>query len=290
MSENVSEEAVGIGVDSRRRDVSAGAAPPKTQEKGRVKSRIVQAMSLAALLLLLLVAWHFFGSRPEKAANRPRGEVVPVEMAKATQMDVPIQIKSIGNVEALSTIAVRSQIEGTLQSINFTPGQVVAKGDLLFVIDPRPLQAQLSQAEANLAKAIAAVSQGRQTVARDQATATNSEIITKRALQLIEAGVISREEYDNDVAKLKSDQATVRADQASVDSLEAAAKAEQANVNNARVQLSYTQIRAPISGKTGNLVITAGNLIRAGDTTPMVTITQTAPIYVTFTVPEQDLE
>jgi multidrug efflux system membrane fusion protein len=204
-------------------------------------------------------------------------------------MDVPIQIKSIGNVEPLSTIAVRSQVEGVLQAVRFTPGQEVKKGDLLFVIDPRPLQSALGQAEANLAKAIAAVSQGRNVVARDQATALNSRTIVKRDIQLLEAGVISREEYDNAVATAQANDATVRADENSVATLEAAAKAEQANVNNARVQLSYTNIRAPIGGKTGNLVTTTGNLIGANDPNPMVTITQTAPVYVTFAVPEQDL-
>jgi len=255
----------------------------------RARSRLVQAISFAGLVIVVFLFWHFLGSKSNKAASRPRNEAIPVEMAVASQMDVPVQIKSIGNIEPLSTIAVRSQVEGTLQAVHFTPGQEVKKGDLLFTIDPRPLQATLSQAEANLAKAIAAVAQGRNVVARDQATALNSATIVKRDIKLVEAGVISREEYDNAVATAQANEATVRADENSVSTLQAAAKAEQANVNNARVQLSYTNIRAPLSGKTGNLVTTAGNLIRANDTTPMVTITQAAPVYATFTVPEQDL-
>jgi multidrug efflux system membrane fusion protein len=249
----------------------------------------VQGVSLFGLVVVLLLLWHFLGGKPNQAANRPRGEVVPVEMAPATQMDVPVQIKSIGNVEALSTISIRSQVEGTLQSVRFTPGSEVQKGQILFTIDPRPLQAALSGAEANLAKAMAAVSQGRQVVARDDATAVNSRNIAKRDAQLLEAGVISREEYDNAVSKAQSDEATVRADQASVGTLESAAKAEQANVKNSQVQLGYTNIQAPISGKTGNLVTTAGNLVRANDTTPLITITQASPVYVTFAVPQQDL-
>src|SRR6266404_7030411 len=270
------------------------AKPPERAEiaarpKNKTRARIVQGVSLLGLVIVVLLFWHFLGAKSNKAASRARGEVIPVEIAAATQMDVPVQIKSIGNIEPLSTIAVRSEVEGTLQAVHFTPGQEVAKGTLLFTIDSRPLQAALSQAEANLAKAMAAVSQGRNVVARDQATAVNSRTITKRDAVLIEAGVISREEYDNAVSKAQSDEATVRADESSVSTLEAAAKAEQANVNNARVQLSYTSIRAPLNGKTGNLVVTAGNLIRANDTTPMVTITQEAPVYVTFAVPEQDL-
>ncbi len=288
MSENVSEPSPnGPGELRDRRPSGSERVPARRGDK--LRARIVQGVSLLGLVIVILLLWHFLGAKSDKAASRPRSEVIPVEMAAATQMDVPVQIKSIGNIEPLSTIAVRSQIEGTLQAVRFTPGQEVKKGDLLFVIDPRPLQSALGEAEANLAKAMAAVSQGKNVVARDQATATNSRTILKRDVQLVEAGVISREEYDNAAAKAQADEATVRADQSSVATLEAAAKAEQASVNNARVQLGYTSIRAPLGGKTGNLVTTAGNLIRANDTTPMVTITQAAPVYATFTVPEQDL-
>jgi multidrug efflux system membrane fusion protein len=132
------------------------------------------------------------------------------------------------------------------------------------------------------------VDQGKQVLAKDQASATNARTIMKRDLTLVEQGVVSREEYDNSVAASQAADATVRADQSAINSLNAAAKAEEANVRNAQVQLSYSTIRAPISGKTGNLVFTTGNLVRADDTTPLVTITQSAPIYVTFTVPEPD--
>ena len=289
MGENVSKDLPVVPEPEPNDKTVLAKSTVPAGRKRKTRARLVQGVSLLGLVIVVLLFWHFLGAKSDKAASRPRSEVIPIEMATATQMDVPVQIKSIGNIEPLSTIAVRSQIEGTLQAVHFTPGQDVKKGDLLFVIDPRPLQAALSQAGANLAKAMAAVSQGKNVVARDQATATNSRIILKRDIQLVEAGVISREEYDNAVAKTQADEATVRADQSSVSTLEAAAKAEQANVNNARVQLSYTSIRAPISGKTGNLVTTAGNLIRANDTTPMVTITQAAPVYATFTVPEQDL-
>jgi len=262
--------------------------PQQTENKPRRRSRIVQLASVLGLVVVLILVWYFIGPKPNKAANRPRAEVVPVEIGTATTMDVPVQVKSIGNVESISAVAVRSQVEGTLQAVHFTPGQDVKKGDLLFTIDPRPLQATVAQASANLAKAVAAVDQGRQILAKDQANATNARTIERRDVTLVEQGVISREEYDNSVAAAKGADATVRADQSAVDSLSAAAKAEQANVRNAQVQLSYAVIRAPISGKTGNLVVTTGNLVRANDTTPLVTITQSSPIYVTFTVPAPD--
>jgi len=255
----------------------------------RTRSRIIQIVGVVILVILCLLVWRFFGDRSQVAVSKPRGEVVPVEIATVTQKDVAIQLKSIGNVEALSTVAVRSQIEGTLQRVYFTPGQEVKKGDLLFSIDPRPLQAALSQAEANLVKSMASVRQGQDIVLKDQATARNLRTIAKRDEALIEAGVISREEYDNAVSAAEAAEATTRSDQSAVANLQAAVKAEQANVQSAQVQLGYTSIRAPITGKTGNLTTTAGNLISSGNTTALVTITQATPIYVTFSVPEQEL-
>jgi multidrug efflux system membrane fusion protein len=280
-------------------DVTAArpARPPAVSDaprKSKTRARIIQIVSIVLLIVILVVLWRFLGDRAAAPGaggrgGRGGGEAVPVEVASVTQQDVPIQLKSIGNVEAQSTVGVRSQVEGTLLTVGFVPGQEVQKGGVLFTIDPRPLQAQLSQAEANLLKSMAAVRQGNDIVARDEATLNNDRVIVNRDLRLVEAGVIPREQYDNDMAKQRADEATVRADQSSVANLQAAQKAEQANVENARVQLSYTTIRAPISGKTGNLAVTAGNLVRANDTTPMVTITTSSPIYVTFSVPERDL-
>jgi multidrug efflux system membrane fusion protein len=290
MNENLSADAPATSTGASQVSVTATAGVRRPR---RTRARIVQIVSVLVLVLLLVLLWRFLSnqSATTKApgAGGGRGEVVPVEMANVTQQDVPIQIKAIGNVEALTTVAVRSQVEGTLLRVGFVPGQEVKKGDLLFSIDSRQLHAALTQAEANLLKAMATVQQGRDIVARDQATANNSRTIVNRDAKLIEAGVISREEYDNALSKLQADDATVRADQSAVANLVAAQKAEQAAVESARVELSYTTIRAPITGKTGNLAVTTGNLVRANDTTGMVTITQSAPIYVTFSVPEKDL-
>ena len=297
MNEEVSKEfvmpATGEHVSSAAGPVDAGRQNVTVTSRPRkLRARLVKIVAIVILVVLLVLLWRFLGSQSAPNSNARgagRGEVVPVEMAAVTQQDVPIQIKAIGNVEALSTISVRSQVEGTLLKVGFVPGQEVKKGDLLFSIDSRPLQAALTQADANLLKAMASVRQGQDIVAKDQATANNSRTIVNRDTKLIEAGVISREEYDNAVSKLAADDATVRADQSAVANLQAAQKAEQAAVESARVQLSYTTIRAPIAGKTGNLAVTAGNLVRANDATAMVTITQSAPIYVTFSIPERDL-
>ena len=260
----------------------------------KMRARIIQIVGIVLLIVVLVVLWRFLGDRAAAPGaggrgGRGGGEAVPVEVASVTQQDVPIQIKSIGNTEAQSTVAIRSQVEGTLLTVGFVPGQEVQKGALLFTIDSRPLQAQLSQAEANLLKAMAAVRQGNDIVARDEAIAANDRVIVNRDAKLVEAGVVPREQYDNDSAKLRSSEATVRADQSAVANLQAGQKAEQAAVENARLQLGYTTIRAPIAGKTGNLAVTSGNLVRANDTAAMVTITTSSPIYVTFSVPERDL-
>jgi len=285
----------------RNYEVTAEAKPARpvpvsdAPRSRKTRARIIQVVSIVLLIVVLVVLWRFLGDRaavPGAGGRGGRGgggEAVPVEVASVTQQDVAIQIKSIGNVEAQTTVAVRSQVEGALLTVGFVPGQEVQKGALLFTIDPRPLQSQLSQAEANLLKAMAAVRQANDIVARDEAIAANDRITVNRDLKLLEAGVVPREQYDNDMAKLRSSEATVRADQSAVANLQAAQKAEQAAVENARIQLSYTTIRAPISGKTGNLAVTAGNLVRANDTTAMVTITTSSPIYVTFSVPERDL-
>ncbi|PWT81916.1 MAG: efflux RND transporter periplasmic adaptor subunit [Acidobacteria bacterium] len=257
--------------------------------KEKIRSRLPQLIGGLFLLGLLFLTWRLFGDRSNQAATKPREEVVPVETAVASQKDVPIEIRSIGNVEAVSTIAVRSQVEGVLEKVYFTPGQEVKTGQLLFTIDQRPLQAALSQAQANVMKATAAVRQGQDIVAKDEATARNLRTIAKRDNVLVEEGIISREEYDTAVSAADAADATVRSDQSNVTDLQAAVKAEQATVENAKVQLSYTTIKAPVSGKTGNLAVTAGNLVRSNDTTPLVTITSEAPIYATFSVPESEL-
>src|SRR5215831_14458753 len=194
-SSDHSYEATADARPVRPADVAAAPRPRKT------RARIIQIVSILLLVVVLIVLWRFLGDRaaaPGAAGRGGRGggEAVPVEVAPVTQQDVPIQIKSIGNVEAQNTVAVRSQVEGTLLTVNFAPGQEVQKGAVLFTIDPRPLQAQLSEAEANLLKAMAAVRQGNDIVQRDEAIASNDRVTVNRDLKLVEAGVIPREQYD----------------------------------------------------------------------------------------------
>jgi multidrug efflux system membrane fusion protein len=188
-------------------------------------------------------------------------EAVPVLVATATQKTMPLQIRAVGNVEAFSTVAVKSQVTGVLTQAHFKEGQDVKKGQLLFTIDPRPFEAALKQAEANLA--------------RDVAQLQNSREQARRYAELVKKQYVSQEQYDQ-----------IRAN---ADAAEAVVQADQAAVENAKVQLSYCYIFSPIDGQVGTLLVNEGNLVRVNDGAPLVVINQITPINVTFSVPEQNL-
>ncbi|TVM00055.1 MAG: efflux RND transporter periplasmic adaptor subunit [Candidatus Brocadia sp. WS118] len=185
---------------------------------------------------------------------------VPVTVAIAEQKDIPIQIRTIGNVEAYSTVSVKTRVEGELSRVYFKEGQEVKKGDLLFMIDPRPFKALLRQFEANLA--------------RNTAQMKKAEADVRRYEELLKSGVVSKQEYDQYRTNFEAFSATVRADEAAV--------------VNAKLQLGYCYIRSPINGRIGRLEVNQGNIVKDIDTI-LVTINQTKPIYVAFFLPEQGL-
>jgi len=186
---------------------------------------------------------------------------VPVTVAPVVQKSMPIEIRVIGSAEAYSTVAVRAQITGQLISVKFTEGDDVTQGQALFELDRRPLEAALHQAEANLE--------------RDVAQAANAQANAKRYQDLAERGIATREQVDTTRTGAEALSATVEADRAAVE--------------NAKVQLQYATIAAPISGRTGTLMVHEGNLVRANDTIPLVTINQVTPINVSFAIPESRL-
>jgi multidrug efflux system membrane fusion protein len=181
-----------------------------------------------------------------------------VTVDRVAEKEMPLSINVVGTVEAFSTVAVRAQVTGELKTVNFRPGDDVEAGQVLFALDPRPLEAALNQAEANLQ--------------RDSAQAANAKVIAQRMDDLVERGVGTREQRD-----------TARTTAAALD---AVVGANRAAVENARVQLQYATIRAPIAGRTGALMVHAGNLVRANDQTPLVVINQITPTYVSFGIPE----
>src|SRR5579872_1859403 len=217
------------------------------------------------------------------------GGPVPVVVGRIVQKDVPVDVTSIGNVEAYSTISIRSQITGTLQEVRFGEGDFVKAGQLLFTIDPRPYQAALDQAEATLARDKAMLVQAEAQLAKDIASNEYNAAEAKRLASLHERGLVPRDQTEQGKASADASSATVNADKANIEGAKATLVAQEATVESARLQLAYCQIKAPIDGHTGNLMIKAGNLVSANQT-ELITITQVAPIYVTFSLPAVHLD
>ena len=221
----------------------------------------LRLLAAFACLIFLISLIPFIPACSGKPAQSPPKPPVPVTAAAVIQKTVPVQIRAIGNVEAYSTVSVKSQIGGILMRVHFREGQDVRKGDILFTIDPRPYEASLRQAEANLAK--------------DNAQLENAREEVRRYGELVKRGYVAQEQYDQIQTNSASLGATVNADKAMLE--------------NARLQLKYCYIYSPITGRTGNLISNEGNLIKANADASMVIINQIQPIYVTFSVPEQYL-
>lgn len=245
--------------------------------------------------LLVLVIWGaaalMLGGCNKKedgkaaAAGPP---VVPVSIAKAAQEAVPTELRVVGTVDASSVVQVKSQVAGQLERVAFTEGQNIRKGDLLFVIDKRPFLEALRQAEASVGRDRAMIAQAEAVLARDSAQAKFAETDAARYAELSKAGVVSKSQYDQSRTSADVSREAARATQASIESAKAALDADLAAVANAKLNLNYCEIHAPISGRTGNLLVHAGNLVKANDV-PMVVIHQVSPVFVNFAVPEQHL-
>lgn len=213
---------------------------------------IYKIISLVSCLLFL-----FSCSKSPKQKQMPP---VPVAVTEPILKDVPVQITAIGNVEAFSSVTIKSRIEGQLIKANFKEGDEVKKGQLLFVIDPRPFEEAVRQAEANLL--------------RDKAQLDFARADLERYDELVKEELVSRQQYEKIRTTYESLKATVKADQAILD--------------NARLQLNYCYIYSPIDGKIGSLLVHPGNMIKANDT-QIAVINQIVPILVRFSVPEQEL-
>jgi len=207
-----------------------------------------------------------------------------VVVASATRKDVPVEISAVGNVEASTTIAVRSQVTGVLQQVGFHEGDFVKKDSVLFTIDPRPLQAALEQSQANLVRDQSLVNQAEAQLARDGSTAEYQNVSAQRQMQLVERGLLAKDAGDQAQSQADATALAVKADRAAVESARAQLKVQQAAVDAAKVQLGYSVVRSPIDGRTGDLTVKPGNLV-AASTTQLMTVVQVEPIFVTFSVP-----
>ena len=247
---------------------------------------------LIGIALLFLSGCSQSGSGADatggKGKGRKGGADVPVSVAVAYQRDVPVEVQVIGNVEAYSTISVRAQVGGQLTKVSFHEGDYVKKNDLLFQIDPRPFQAAVDQAAANLAQAKAMLGQARAKLAQDIANQRYTQATASRYAQLFKEGVVSRDQSEQLAANADAIAQAIAADQANIDSASATIGANAAALDNAKVQLGFTEIRSPIDGRTGNLSVKEGNVVTPSSQ-ELVTINQIEPIYVTFSVPELQL-
>jgi len=248
-----------------------------------VQKLIVTSVTACAVLMLASC------KQQQAAAPMMAGPpVIPVSLAKATEESIPTEIRVIGTVEASAIVQIKSMVGGELTEVYFTEGQNVNKGDLLFQIDPRPYEDALRQAEAAVERDGAQIAQAQATLAHDDAQAKFAESDAKLQSDLRQGGLTSRSQFDQSQANADAAKAATRATQASIDSARAALGADQAAVAAARLNLTYCQIHAPISGRTGNLLVHGGNLVKANDV-PLVVIHQVSPIFVNFSVPEQHL-
>ena len=217
----------------------------------------------AAVVLALVFIWrgHSGGAHAADGENKKGGGAISVETAVASRSDVPVYLEGLGTVQAFYTVTVTARVDGELQKVGFVEGQTVKKGDLIAQIDPRPFKAALDQAIATHAKDVAQLASAKADLDRYELLAPQN---------------------------LTSKQ-TLDSQHALVAQLEAQIKGDQANIDNARTQLSYTTITSPIQGKTGIRRVDPGNNVHATDTNGIVVVTQVQPIACIFTLPEEDL-
>jgi len=214
---------------------------------------------LALFLTALLSACNSANSKSAQASAGPPS--IPVAVAPAQQRDFPIYLSGLGSVQAYNTVSLKSRVDGQIVQIAFKEGQVVKQGELLIVIDPRPYQVAAEQAEAALA--------------RDQSQLKNAQLDYDRYQGLFKEEVISQQQYDGQRALVGQLEGTVKADQAALD--------------NAKLNLVYTRITAPVSGRIGLRLVDIGNMVHANDTNALLVLTQMQPIAVVFTLPEDQL-
>jgi multidrug efflux system membrane fusion protein len=225
----------------------------------RRKKLFAIAAALAVVAVAVGLAAQY--NKESRAAVRKTPVAVPVSVAPVVAKTVPVRLYAIGNVEPFTTVAVKARVDGQIVSVHFNEGDEVRQGQLLFEIDPRPFAATLQQVQANLL--------------RDRALVDRAADQEKRYKELLQKKFISPDAYGQVKTNLDSAAATVRADEAMVAS--------------AKLQLDYCSIRSPVTGYAGKIAIQRGNLVKANDTGPLVTINQVVPIYVSFSVPEQNL-
>jgi multidrug efflux system membrane fusion protein len=227
----------------------------------RWKSPRVTIPAAAALVAVLMLGWHWLSGSGRSVAAPAAPKGIPVDTAATGRADVPVSLEGLGTVQAYYTVTITARVDGQLQKVAFTEGQTVRQGDLLAQIDPRPYEAALSQATAAKAKDVAQLASAKSDLERYELLAPKN--------------LASKQQLDSQRALVAELEAQIEGDQASID--------------NARTQLSYTRIKAPIDGVTGIRRVDPGNIVHATDTSGIVVVTQVQPITCIFTLPEASL-
>jgi multidrug efflux system membrane fusion protein len=224
-----------------------------------VKKRVLGTAAMIIAAVGCIAAWHLIAARNSTSKQSATPPPIPVTSGEATTGNVPIFVSGLGTVQDYMNVAVKTRVDGQITGVSFTEGQDVKAGDLLFQIDPRPFQAALEEAQANKRK--------------DEAQLEATQLVLERYAKLLASRTQTQEAYDNQ--------------KATVGQLQAAVAADQAMIDVAQLNLDYASIRAPISGRTGARLVDPGNIVQASQNTPLVTIAQIKPVFVSFTVPQE---
>ena len=273
----------------------------------------------AAMLALLGLAYWFFHqpTNPEAQPGQAKKPPVPVVLTPVTTENAPVELKTIGNVESISSVSLKSQLEGIITSVRIKEGDSVQRGQLLFTLDTRPVEAEIAQAQATVSKDLAQVAQAqaqlskdeaqvrqsRANIRRDQAQQEFAHAQEKRYATLLSQQFVSSSEAEQAVAASRSAEQTVvadraalqnskailDADKAAIDSAKATVQSDQASLESSKIKLTYCYIRAPFSGRTGSLKVHVGDTVQT-NSTPLLVLSQLNPIEVGFSIPEQAIE
>lgn len=286
-----------------------------TMPAGKPNNRLV-SIFFVVLLIIVVTAFAYFTSEHEKKPPEVKRAAV-VRVASVEKANVPRVLRALGHVEPMSTVAVRSRVDGELVDVLFSEGDRVKTGQRLFTIDPRPFDEAIRQLAAKVAQAKADVSKCRSLIAKDRSELTrlaanrerdmaeeaNARRDHARYQELVKEGAVSVEQENRyatnvaslsatvkaDTAAMENEKSVIQSDQAQLEAAQAALKAAESDFQNAQLQRSYCSITAPMDGKTGALLVHRGQMVKAGDTSSLVVINKVKPVYVSFSVPEQDL-
>jgi len=238
-----------------------GSAPSRAPQGSGERSRVWGWILLLVVIVGGAVAYQLHARSQAASKDSNTSQTLSVGVATVQKRDIPYYLTALGSVTPFYTVTVHSRVDGQLMSVNFREGQFVREGDVLAMLDPRPFQVALSQAEGQLAK--------------DQASQNDAKVDLNRYQQLWQEGVVARQQLDTQ--------------QATVGQYDGAIQSDRAQIDNAKLQLTYCRITAPIGGRVGLRLVDPGNIVHAADANGMLVITQVQPIAVVFTLPEDNI-